>query len=127
MSRESVACTEGDIQETGILLESTLAKKKKEVSATVDAVLQMSMQRRHHFLKILDPTKYSSTQNILANRGVLIACSEFARLKGKYSNAQLVRAVIMFEGKPSQEKICSQFINSLVINRLSQQLKVLLL
>lgn len=60
MSTESVICTDGDIQETGKLLESTLAKKMREVSATVAGVLQMSMRRRHHFLKILDPAKYSS-------------------------------------------------------------------
>lgn len=59
MSRESEACTDGGIQETGKLLKSTLAKKMREVSATVAAVSQMSMQKRHHFLRILDPAKDS--------------------------------------------------------------------
>lgn len=57
MSRELIACTDVDIQETSKLLESTQARKMREVSATVVAVLQMPMQKKHHFLKIFDPTK----------------------------------------------------------------------
>jgi len=47
------------IQETCKLQESTRARKVREVFAIMASVLQTPMQKRHHFLKILDPTKDS--------------------------------------------------------------------
>lgn len=57
MNKELIAYIDEDKQETGKLPESTLARKMTVVFATAAALFQMSMQKTHHYQKILAPAK----------------------------------------------------------------------
>lgn len=57
MNKELIAYIDEDKQETGKLPESTLARKMTVVFATAAALFQMSMQKMHHYQKILAPAK----------------------------------------------------------------------
>lgn len=57
MNKELIACIDEGKQETGKLPESTLARKMTVVFAKAAALFQMSMQKTHHYQKILVPAK----------------------------------------------------------------------